>query len=361
MTKKPTAFSLIELSIVIVIVAILLTGTLSFSVNNAANDKIKLTNERIKEIYKAMGIFLANSGRLPCPASMNAVDKTSSTYGVEGTCTGTPSGTGIWQSSDTTNYPNIYYGMVPVQTLGLPSTMGEDAFGTRFAYVVLTGFTSATTFGYGYASSATSHNYAKDATYDYTQTSYASYSPTRLIIKEKPLATAQLITHDAMFAIISYGPNKSGGWNSASLTQNTVSTDADEMENDVDSSSGGFDGILISSSPNSDVFDDILFWKTRDQMTMEFDLLSLVACDISFANQITYSRFCPGTSCALPSYNSYSSFAWAANTAVHYGEISPASSGSCSAASAARGASYPTKKCGPFGLWEAKFIDHCLN
>jgi hypothetical protein len=146
------------------------------------------------------------------------------------------------------------------------------------------------------------------------------------------------------------------------------------MENDIDTKdsptagSAPFDGTLIASSPNSDVFDDIVFWKTRDQMTLEFDLLSLVACDIAYSNQVTYPRFCPGSTagsaCAQPTYNGYSTFNWAASTSVHYGETSITTTNECSSVTGGtyiKGTKYPTKRCGAFGLWEADTIDNCLN
>ncbi len=347
MSKKPPsklrAFSLIELSIVILIVSILLTGSLSFAINNATKDKIKITQDRIQEIYKAMGIYLAKNGKLPCPAPIN-VDKSTSTYGTAAaTCTA--SGSGYWRSNTITN---LYYGMIPTQTLNLPSSLAEDGFGNKFAYMTLTGFTDSTKFGYGSKSVATSTNYADNT--NATVTINSITSPNRIQIKEKPASSAQVITTDAMFAIVSYGPNKSGGWSATSTAQNTVSTDADEMENDVDSpdATPTFDNVLIASSPNSDVFDDIVFWKTRDQMTLDFDLLNLVACDIDKSESLYGTTVNWNTT--------------ATTTNTRYGEVVPSVTACPSSPTDYRkGALYPTKRCGAFGVWENDMIDHCLQ
>ena len=68
--KKNKAFSLIELSIVLLIISILASSALSISTNSIINNKIKVTNDRINQLYKAIGNFLVINGRIPCPASL---------------------------------------------------------------------------------------------------------------------------------------------------------------------------------------------------------------------------------------------------------------------------------------------------
>ena len=68
-TTSNTAFTVIELSVVILIIAILMFGSFSSTgiVNNA---KEKVTKDRIDVVYKALGNFLLINKRLPCPASI---------------------------------------------------------------------------------------------------------------------------------------------------------------------------------------------------------------------------------------------------------------------------------------------------
>ena len=129
MRKIKKAFSLIELSVVILIVSIVLAGTLSVRNSQDVANKTKITNERIAAIYKAMGVFLLENYRLPCPGLVtNAI--TDATYGDENRSSQDCDTSGTYTSG------NIIYGMVPTKALGLPSEMAADAWGGRFSYLV---------------------------------------------------------------------------------------------------------------------------------------------------------------------------------------------------------------------------------
>jgi prepilin-type N-terminal cleavage/methylation domain-containing protein len=337
--KIKKAFSLIELSIVVLIISILISGGLTFSTVSIIKKRTELTEEKFEKIYKALGVYLSTNGKLPCPAPLNDV-KSDSNYGVAAaTCSSAPaSGSGYYQSNDSTDSPNVYYGMIPVKTLNLPIEYGEDGFGTKLSYMVVNGLTDSDSFGKG---SDSLENYANSVDVD------------RIIVQEKHGSTTHQITNDAAFAIISYGPNKAGGWNDNSTSQNSVSTDDEEAENSVSSPDGSagqatFDNEIFFASPDSDVFDDLVFYKTRDQITFDFNLLSLVSCDEDFAG-------------SAPNYGGYSSFTWNADPNTKYGELKAADSGTCSAASYSEGVAAPTKRCGPFGKWEGDIIDNCIQ
>jgi len=51
--KKRSAYSLLELSIVIVIISILITGAMTTAVGSISNAKVKITKDRLQIIYKA--------------------------------------------------------------------------------------------------------------------------------------------------------------------------------------------------------------------------------------------------------------------------------------------------------------------
>jgi hypothetical protein len=229
--------------------------------------------------------------------------------------------------------------MVPTKTIGLSSDFSEDGFGGKIGYFVHSGFASASTFGKGPASVSSSKNYADDS------------NLLRIIIKEKPTSELQ-ITNDAAFALISYGTNKLAGWNINASTQNAASTDAEEIENslgslDATTGTATFDNVLFISSANSDSFDDIVFYKTRDEMTLDFNLLGLVSCDEASPTQtINYG----GTDYG---------YTWAASSSTKYG-ANAAASQVCPTGYTA-GVARPTKKCGAFGKWESDVIENCLQ
>jgi len=262
------AYSLIELSIVIVIISILITGVLSASVSSINNAKIKATNERMKEIYKAMGNFLVANKRLPCPAAITKVKSVDSDYGAEVDGGSGCEGAGVYQS-DTVS--TLVYGMVPIRALGLTNEMAEDGFESKFTYIIDKEFTN--TFS---------------ATPDFSSPTFSTATYTSILtINEKPGGVTQAVTADAIMAIISHGANKYGAFNANAATQNARSiTDGDELENDARSFDNGptpktatFDITLVASSTNSDVFDDIVFFKRRNDFVEDFKAMFLIPCN----------------------------------------------------------------------------------
>lgn len=308
--KNKRAYSLLELSIVIMIVSILMSGGLSAAISSAHHKKLKITEDRINIISKAMTAFLATNKRLPCPASPIVAKQISSDYGTEGTAAGDCTTSGGYSSTSNTN---IIYGMVPIRALGLESEMAEDGFESKFGYLVDNNFTDSTSFG---TASATGN----------------------IIIQNKTgSATLQTITSDAIFVLISYGSNKSGAYdhnvNASVLTsQNTRSTDLGERENDIDGSSPtSFDNIIISKSLDSDIFDDLVLSKTRDEIVSDSKDMSLIKCP-AYTSSTTYN----GTF-----------MVWADG---NYNQIA-VSTTDCPVGYTAK-VSKPTRRCGAFGVWE---------
>lgn len=261
------AFSLIELSIVIVIVSIMITGVLSVSVSSINNAKIKTTNDRMKEVYKAMGNFLLANKRLPCPAAITKVKSVDSDYGAEVGGGTECSGAGVYQS---TTVSTLVYGMVPIRALGLANDMAEDGFESKITYIVDKDMTNT------FEASPTLGN----ATFS------TGTSTSILTINDKPGGVTQAVTADAIMALISHGANKSGAFNANSSTQNTRSSNADEMENDATTFDNAptpktavFNATIISSSADSDVFDDIVFFKLRNDFVQDFNAMFLIPCE----------------------------------------------------------------------------------
>jgi prepilin-type N-terminal cleavage/methylation domain-containing protein len=316
--KFKKAFSLIELSIVIVIVSIMITGVLSVSVSSINNAKIKTTNDRMKEVYKAMGNFLLVNKRLPCPAAITKVKSVDSDYGAEVGGGSGCSGEGVYQSATVST---LVYGMVPVRALGLANDMAEDGFESKFTYIVDKDMTNT------FEATPTLGN-ATFSTGTYTSI---------LTINDKPGGGTQAITVDAIMALISHGANKSGAFNANSATQNTRSSNADELENDATTfdnaptpKTAAFDIIIISSSADSDVFDDIVFFKRRNDFVQDFSSMFLIPCE-----------------------GDTDTGSFTANTSdVYYGQVVTSGSGCTSPAVRSR-------KCEAYGSWSI-INDSCI-
>lgn len=267
-TCSRKAYSLIELSIVILIISILITGALSISVSNVNNAKVKVTNDRIREIYKAIGNFLLSNRRLPCPASLKKVKTVDSDYGSEVGGGSGCVGSGVYVSS-ANGATSLVYGMVPVRALGLTDDMAEDAFESKIAYVVDKDFTNFLQTVPDFSGS-----HPTFATAPYTST---------ITINEEPAGVVQAATNDAVMVLISYGANKLGAFNANSSAQNQTSSDAAEQYNypssfDDSGNTAVFNKVFFSSSGNSDSFDDIVFFKRRNDIVGDFNGMFLIPC-----------------------------------------------------------------------------------
>jgi prepilin-type N-terminal cleavage/methylation domain-containing protein len=330
-SKQKKAYSLIELAIVITILSILVTGSLVAVSKIYSQEKYNNTNYKIAEIYKALGAYLVANEKLPCPAPITSTKSNDSSYGVSGSCVAT---TGVYVSGD------LVYGMVPVATIGLSKDFAEDGFASKIAYVVNKNFTNSATFG-----SATYQNI--------------------ITIKEAAQNSAnnQTITNDAIFAIISYGFNKNGSLNTniSDIQTSCISSDDSEQENDIypnlaagstfacatlgscpsrcpSSTTASFDNILFSSSSSADDFDDIVFYKTRNDLVSDFDALSLIKCPSSSLN-ITYGASATNFSWQESKYNQITSSSTQCPTGYR------------------SGVQFPTRKCGSYGNWETNLGD----
>lgn len=332
--SKPgkTAYSLVELSIVITILSVIITGGLSVLTTSANNAKIQVTKDRMAEIYRAMGAYLLYNRALPCPAPITDIKTSSTTYGdITGTA-GTCTTTGVYDR--VTGTTGSAYGMIPTQDLGLPAIYAEDGFGSKFTYVVAKVFTdpsvtTSDTTGFGRA-----------------------VSSSILTVNDKVVGSTQVATADAIFVIISHGVNKYGAYDANSATQNGTASDADEITNHGTLTGGTGDATFYATSTGSDVFDDIVFYRTRNEMAAEFDALDLIVCKSGGDQTIngvdhTWPTALPtsptGSWPILPGYNQHSMAAQ-----------------DCASGWQARN-KRPLKKCGAFGVWESDVSTPCYS
>ncbi len=283
--KYKSAYTLIELSIVILIISVLMTGSITITIGSLNKAKKNSTQTKINEIYKSIGKFLLENKRLPCPADLQ-LTKNSNLYAVETGNGSGCSGSGVYQSPTSTN---IFYGMVPTKTLGLPIDMAEDDFNNKISYIIDERFTKS----------------FQDVP-DFTKFGFGTTDPinSTITIREKPSMISRDITQDAILVIISHGFNKFGAFNSNSSTQNPISTDPTETDEADNSYKASFDNNFIYYSQNSKTFDDIVLFKTRNQIVQDFNVFYLIACKdagVKFENRNAYygQTIYSTTSCGL--------------------------------------------------------------
>lgn len=232
-------FTLAELAVVLVIVALLIGGLLiplstQIDIRNVADTRRALT-----EIREAMLGYLVVNGRLPCPASATLVSGAVGA-GLEGAWG--PGGGGLPPGC-----ANLA-GVVPWATLGVPET---DAWGRRYTYRVTRAFTKTV------------------PTADFTEcfppppspplsAAFALCSPGDLTVFANVAAGARIAT-DVPAVIVSHGKNGNGAYTVLG-TQMAAGADADEVDNQL---TGG--GINTANrdfvyKTATDAFDDEVAW-----------------------------------------------------------------------------------------------------
>jgi prepilin-type N-terminal cleavage/methylation domain-containing protein len=269
-------FTLLELSVVVAIVALIIGISLSSGIAMLASARQSTTLNKLTIIQQALMSFRTVNNRLPCPASLSIVTNppslNSSYYGLEapdlGSCTGA-----IWGGAANVQPQNFRAaknggvntgtaaeGAVPAVTLGLPNDFMYDGWGNRFRYVV-----------------------------DVSLTVSGAFPAT-------PIAPAcgPIIVHDgngnarsngAIYALISHGPNGHGAYTQNGAIVNAGSNSVDELTNchctNTGIANGAYAPVYVQKLPVYDAthmdnpayyFDDIVVFQERWQMAQPADL-----------------------------------------------------------------------------------------
>lgn len=217
-------FSLIEMAVVLVVFALMLTGLLMITGTQLATQRGKDTQRLLAEARQALIGFAAVNGRLPCPAAPS-------------TPAGAP-GAGVERTPTAAGCTGGQAGVLPWVTLGLPET---DAWGRRITYRV-SALHSRTVM----ARPPTAYGCAVPPPVPPTQAAFALCSPGDNEVRVAAAGSA-LVT-GAPAVLVSHGANGFGAWLPAG-NQMPASADADEQENHDG------DAIAVDRTPTA-AFDD---------------------------------------------------------------------------------------------------------
>jgi prepilin-type N-terminal cleavage/methylation domain-containing protein len=240
-------FTLVELSIVMMVLALLLASILTVLANDISQRKLSDTQARLESISSALVAYRKQSNKLPCPSDYTLIN-TAANFGVQaanpGSCTG---GSPAAPRSN----GNSVAGAVPTKTLGLPDQMMFDGWGNRFYYAVDKRLTAANAF---------TTYLPSDAAIGSLTVNDASGSPR---------------TTQAAVVLVSHGQNGHGARLMSGTAKSTSSINTSELENcDCDSSGGvtAFNATFVMKastvSPTSfyDSYDDLVVYLLRSQM-----------------------------------------------------------------------------------------------
>ena len=133
--KNSAGFSLIELSIALVIGGLLLVGFLRIYALERNSARLATTKERLLELRTAINVYAATYGRLPCPASPSGKPADSDTPCVDNL---PPPDVIVFTPEDAKEEDGmtIWTGAVPAAELGIPEVETTDGWHNKFTYAV---------------------------------------------------------------------------------------------------------------------------------------------------------------------------------------------------------------------------------
>lgn len=232
MIKSNKGFSLIELAIVLLIVALLLGGLLVPLTAQIDQQKAKDTQKTLAELKEALIGFAIINGRLPCPATPNSVTGLESYVGVVGASACT----------------NPFDGLLPAATLGITPINNKG--------LLLDGWNNPIRYAVSNATVGLATN-AFTTTYGMKTATISSLAGTNLIYLCSSATgitpgvscnTATTLTNNAPVLVFSLGKNGNLGVIGPDELENT---NGDKIFVSHDQSSAG--------AGNED-FDDMLNW-----------------------------------------------------------------------------------------------------
>lgn len=203
--RQHNGFTLVEMSIIIAIVGLLVGYGIMMGGNIMDSFRVYQTREKLRILQKTLMDFRKVNMRLPCPALLTETIA-DATYGYEkdnggigsGGCTGNNLGASVGA-----------IGMLPFNTLGLSEDMAYDGWGRRFTYNVAKLYTQFKAFDPG---------------------TFAITDNTNRLTVKAPV-NDQNITQQAVYIIVSHGPNGHGGYTNKGVAVNVGSTNTYELAN----------------------------------------------------------------------------------------------------------------------------------
>jgi prepilin-type N-terminal cleavage/methylation domain-containing protein len=227
---RARGFSLVELSIVVLVIGIVLTMGIGAWTANLENQAHAVTAQRQAAIKEALTSYLRRNMHLPCPdTNFTAPD------GIENR-TGTPPPQPPCTAA---------FGVVPYMTLGLSRDAARDGWGNFFSYHVSnTNVTAAA-------------NLSWNANTDWTRSAWFRPGNTGLItVNDRNGATVTPIATSVVAVVVSHGRNGFGAY-TVGGTRNTLPTAGTDEESNTNANTTYYRRELTTSDAASGgAFDD---------------------------------------------------------------------------------------------------------
>lgn len=290
-TYPRSGFTLVEMSIVLIIMSVVAGGGFALATSHMERKKHEVTEARMDAIEKALLDFRRANNRLPCPAD-GSVNPDNVIYGHEaentGSCIGGTPAANFSGARHVTKPGNpatsVVGGTVPVVTLGLPKEYGMDGWGNKFSYHVDARATELMAFASYTISNSNCFSLIVDDERTWADDSDRNY-----------------LSFHAVYVLLSHGKDGHGAFAVGGPRQNSGSTNEYQLRNakfDSDGSATTYDNLFHLVSAREDPedskknYDDIVRFKNRAQLRTTQDGPGIVFPDLVVsAHNNTASEF----------------------------------------------------------------------
>ena len=244
--NSDVGFTLLEMSIVVLILGILLVGGINLHLSIVELSEKNLSSDRIYIVDKAIREYVLKNLHLPCPSNilLPETDKNyEENFGKElrnsdGECSIPSTEEGGYFKHD-----DYIAGGVPTKVLELPSEYAEDAWGNRILYVV-------------------------DKKYAGSKIGFFASGGASINIKGTKDENDKVVTNRAIYVLISSGQNGNGAFRDG--IQNDIDDSLDDAKNII-SKTTSFNPVFIKDINNKN-FDDIVYYRDKNSLIFELDL-----------------------------------------------------------------------------------------
>lgn len=247
MRRTQSAFSLIELAVVLVILGILLAAGITMGQSAVKSAERLNTLERMAVIKQALDAYAARNGYLPCPGNPTTL-ATSASYGSESR--NATAGLGcVAVAGQVFQVSGVWYGSLPVRNLGLDDSFMRDPWNGKLTYAV-SGLHVGTT-GNGWNSYA-----ANNGAIEIRTGTVASYRTVTTTTAGGPGASAT-------YTVVSHGRNGRGAYpGTAATARACTGTTGNEidLQNCDRADAIFFDTTFNEGTQDTTQFDDYIVW-----------------------------------------------------------------------------------------------------
>jgi prepilin-type N-terminal cleavage/methylation domain-containing protein len=202
---RERGFSLVELSVVILIIGIVMTMGIGAWTANLENQALAATAQRQTAIRDALAGYLRRNGRLPCPDNdFTAPD------GIENRTT----------ANDPTTACATRFGILPYVTLGLARDAVRDGWGNFFSYHVSNNANAP----------AASGNWSDNRDWT-TSANFRPGNTGTLTLNDRNGVTVTPLATNVVAVIVSHGRNGFGAYSIGGTRSTLPAAGTDELDN----------------------------------------------------------------------------------------------------------------------------------